>query len=146
MTKKATSNRRFNGTYGNIWVNGELFADVDSFEAKVKIDFEDVNEAGDLSTHKFMTGWSGDGSMTLRKIFSRGSIMIGKSLKEGICPVFTIVSKLADPNAYGAERISIKEVTFNEFTLMKFEQKTPLSEELSFNFADYDLIDLVEAN
>jgi len=66
-------------------------------------------------------------------------------VKNGVVPDINIVGKLADPDAYGAERVAINEVTFNEFTLMQFEQKTVLTEELPFNFADYDLVDLINA-
>lgn len=142
---KISASKIMNGTYGSVWINGEYLADIDSFEAKINIDYEDVNMAGSLSTHKKMIGWSGEGTISLKKIYSRGSSLIGKSLKDGICPTFTVIAKLADPNAFGAERVALKEVTFSELMLVKFEQKTKGTEELPFSFAEYELIDLVEA-
>ncbi|MGD6845232.1 phage tail tube protein [Bacillus infantis] len=139
------SNRVMNGTFGSVWVNGEKWTDIESFEAKVTVNFEDVNMAEDLATHKKMTGWAGEGSMTVKKVYSRGAILMAQALKRGETPDVTLVGKLADPDAFGSERVAIKEVTFNEFMLLKFEQKALGTEELPFNFADYDPIDLVSA-
>lgn len=142
---KIPSNRQINGTFGAVWVNGEKWMDVESFEARVTANFEDVNMAEDLATHKKMTGWAGEGTLTVKKVYSRGATLLGEAVKNGVVPDINIVGKLADPDAYGAERVAINEVTFNEFTLMQFEQKTVLTEELPFNFADYDLVDLINA-
>ncbi|MCM3411462.1 phage tail tube protein [Metabacillus litoralis] len=142
---KVKSNRQINGTFGSVWVNGEKWLDVDSFEAKVTVSFEDVNMAEDLATHKKMTGWAGEGSMTVKKVYSRGSGLMANAVKTGQVPDISLVGKLADPDAFGSERVAINEVTFNEFMLMKFEQKTLGTEELPFNFADFDPIDLISA-
>ena len=139
------ANRQINGTFGSVWVNGEKWLDVESFESKVSLNFEDVNMAGDLSTKKKYTGWSGEGTLTVKKVYSRGAALIGKAAKTGIMPDITLVGKLEDPDAYGAERVTMSDVTFNEFTLLAFEQKTLATEELPFNFGDYDFIDLISA-
>lgn len=142
---KLKGNKVINGTFGSVYVNGDLWLDVESVEAKVTANFEDVNFAGDLATHKKMTGWAGEGTLTMKKIYSRGAALIGNAIKSGIVPDITLVTVLDDPDAYGAERASISEVTFSEFTLAKFEQKTIGTEELPFAFADYDLIDIISA-
>ncbi|MFJ5771403.1 phage tail tube protein [Psychrobacillus sp. NPDC093180] len=142
---KIRGNKQINGTFGSLWVNGEKWMDIESFEAKVTINYEDVNMSEDLATHKKMTGWSGEGSMTVKKVYSRGANLMANAVKTGILPDINLVGKLADPDAFGAERVDIREVTFNEFMLMKFEQKTKMTEDLPFNFADYDPIDLISA-
>jgi hypothetical protein len=139
------SNKQINGTFGTIWVNNEKWADVDSFEAKITIGYEDVNMAGSLATYKKMNGWEGKGSITVKKVYSRGSTLLANQIKNGIVSDITIVGKLADPDAFGAERISFSDVTFDEFMLMQFEQKKLGTEELPFAFADFDPIDLIKA-
>ncbi|MCI1592487.1 phage tail tube protein [Heyndrickxia oleronia] len=143
--EKVKSTRQINGTFGSVWVNNEKWLDVESFEAKVTIDYEDVNMAEDLATHKKMTGWTGEGTLTVKKVYSRGASLLADGVKKGQLPEINLVGKLADPDAFGAERVAINEVTFNEFMLMQFEQKTLGTEELPFNFADYDPIDLISA-
>lgn len=142
---KVRSNKQINGTFGSVWVNGEKWLDIESFEAKVTINYEDVDMSEDLATHKKMIGWSGEGSMTVKKIYSRGANLMASAVKTGILPDINMVGKLADPDAFGSERVDIREVTFNEFMLLKFEQKTKLTEELPFNFADFNPIDLISA-
>lgn len=141
---KIPSNRQINGTHGSVWLEGEKLADVESFEAKISINYEDVNMAEDLGTHKKMTGWSGEGTLTLKKVYSTGITLLAKNLKEGKMPTMNIVGKLADPDAFGSERVSVEEVTFTEFLLMKFAQKELQTEELPFAFADFNPIDTIE--
>lgn len=141
-TNKA--NKVMNGTYGKIWVNGELWAEISAFESSINFEYEDVNFCDDLGTHKKMMGWEGEGSLTIKKVNSRSARLIGEQAKTGIVPEVTIIGKLSDPDAHGAERISISNVTFNEFSLMTFEMKNLAEEEMSFNFGDYDFIDLVQ--
>jgi len=142
---KLKSNKQINGTFGSVWVNNEKWLDVDAFEAKVTISYEDVNMSEDLATHKKMTGWAGEGSLTVKKVYSRGAALLANAVKTGVLPDINLVGKLADPDAFGSERVAIKDVTFNEFMLMKFEQKALGTEELPFAFADYDPIDLITA-
>ena len=142
---KLKANKQINGTFGSVWVNNEKWLDVSAFEAKVTIEYEDVDMAEDLAKHKKMIGWTGDGSLTVKKVYSRGAGLLANSVKSGILPDISLVGKLADPGAFGSERVAINEVTFNEFMLLKFEQKTLGTEELPFNFADYDPIDLITA-
>jgi len=142
---KLKSNRVINGTFGSVWVNNEKWLDVEEFEAKVTIDYEDVNRAEDLATHKKMTGWTGEGNLKVKKVYSRGSGLLAEAVKKGSIPDINMVGKLADPDAFGTERIAINEVTFSEFMLLQFGQKTIGSEELPFSFADYDLIDSITA-
>lgn len=140
---KIRANKQINGTFGAVWVNNDKWLDIEEFEAKLNIDYEDVNMAEDLATHKKMIGWNGEGSMTVKKVYSRGAALLADAVKKGVIPDVSIVGKLADPDAFGSERVALNEVTFNEATLMKFEQKTTMTEELSFNFAAYDMIDLI---
>ncbi|MFD3271520.1 phage tail tube protein [Paenibacillus dendritiformis] len=134
-----------NGTYGRVWIDGELWAEVDSFEAKVTINYEDVNFAGEGATFKKATGWSGEGSMTIKKIYSRVQQKLGEKVRKGTYPRFEIVGKLADPDAFGSERVALHDVTFNEFLLLKFEQKTLGSADVPFAFSDYEMMDLITA-
>lgn len=136
-------NKIINGTYGTIWVNNEKWTEVKSMEAKVAAQYEDVNVAGQLGKSRKYIGWEGSGSITLNKVYSRGAKLLANAFKIGIMPDVKIISKIDDPAAHGAERIIVKQVTFDEFTLSKFELKTPLEEELPFQFGDYELVDTI---
>lgn len=135
--------RQINGTFGTLWVDNEPWLDVESFSAVVNVDYEDVNMAGSLATYKKPVGWNGTGSMTLKKIYSSVTAKMAAGVKTGQVPRMKFVGKLADPNAFGAERVAIYDVTFDSFTLLAFEQKTGMKEDISFAFSDYDPIDLI---
>jgi hypothetical protein len=137
------ASREINGTYGTIWVDGELWAEVESFEAKLNISYEDSNFANSLATYRKALGWTGDGTMTIKKVYSRVQRKVAAEVKRGRFPRSTIVGKLADPDAYGTERVVLNDVTFAEVLLMKFEQKTKGKEEIPFAFSDYDMPDLI---
>lgn len=132
-----------NGTYGHVWVDGELWAEVDSFEAKVTVKYEDINFAYDGATFKKALGWSGEGTMTMKKIYSRIQQKLAEKVKKGIYPRFQIVGKLADPDAHGSERVALHDVTINEFMLLKFAQKTVGSVDVLFAFSDYEMMDMI---
>jgi len=140
---KNDANRIINGTYGRVWVDGELWAEVDAFEAKVTVNYEDVNFAGSGSTHRKPTGWTGEGSMTIKKIYSRVQRKMAANVRKGVYPRFEIVGKVDDPDAHGPERVALHDVTINEFNLLKFEQKTLGSEEIPFAFSDYEMVDTI---
>ncbi|BEP28815.1 phage tail tube protein [Helicovermis profundi] len=136
-------NKIINGTFGTIWVNNEKWIETKSFEAKVTGQYEDVDIAGKLGKSRKYIGYEGSGSINTNKVYSRGAKLLAEAFKTGNMPEIKIISKLSDPSSYGAERVIIKDVTFDEFTLAKFELKSPLEEELPFQFGDYELIDTI---
>lgn len=140
---RPNASRIINGTYGRVWVDGELWAEVDTFEAKVTVNYEDVNFAGEGATFKKATGWAGEGSMTIKKIYSRVQRKMADNVRKGIYPRFEIVGKVSDPDALGSERVALHDVTLNEFMLLKFDQKTLGSEDIPFAFSDYEPVDLI---
>lgn len=141
MSRQA--NEIISGKWGRIWINEELWAECKSFEAKVTANYEEVSFCEDLATHQKFVGWAGEGSMTLHKVHSRGGNILGEAFKTGVMPEIKIVSKLSDPGSKGAERVEILDVTFDDFTLIKFEDKSLLEEELSFKFAGYNYLDKI---
>ena len=137
------ANKVMNGSFGKLWIDGELYANVKSFEAKNGLNYEEVEIAGDLGTHQKYMGYSGAGTMTLHKIDTSIGKKLNKGVKTGNMPEIEMVSALDDPAAYGAERVKFIEVTFDEVTLMKFANKELQEEEVPFKYADYDYIDMI---
>jgi len=132
-----------NGTFGSLWVDNELWAEVDKFDANVAVAYEDVNIAGSLATYRKQVGHSGTGSITIKKASSRVGKKIAAAIKAGRTPRMKLVGKLADPDVVGVERVALYDVTFDGFNLMKFEQKTLGSEDIAFAFSDFEYIDTI---
>lgn len=141
--QKIRSQNVISGTFGSVWVNNEEWLHVTKFEAKVTGEFEDINMAGKYGVGKKFMGWTGEGTITVNKVNSTITRMLADSFKKGIMPEITIVGKLADPQALGAERVEILDVTFSEFMLINFELKAKMEEEVPFTFEDYNLIDSI---
>lgn len=142
---KRKAKRIINGTYGAVWINGEKLFDLKSIELKVTIEYEEISFPEDPATHRKYIGWNGEGALVVDKTFSRGSSLLAKAVKSGQMPDVTITTKLADPDAYGTERVSVSEVSFNEFLLTKIEPKTMLTEDLGFAFAEFDIIEEIKS-
>ena len=137
------ANQIIRGTYGRVWIDGELFANVKSFEAKLTLNYEEVDISNDLGKHQRYMGFNGEGTLTLHKINSKILAKLTKGIKSGEMPEISIVGKLEDPTALGAERIEFSEVTIDEVTALKFENAAIGEEEMPFKFADYEPIDLI---
>jgi hypothetical protein len=133
-----------NGSYGEAWLDGDYLAEIKGLEAKIAIEYEDIDRPRKLGKGKKMTGYEGTGTLKLNKVTSRFIKLLSDNLKQGKQTSFTIISKLADPDALGAERIILKNVTLEELTLANWEAKTNGEEEVPFSFDDWEPIDLID--
>ena len=55
-----------------------------------------------------------------------------------------LITELDDPEAYGAERIRLMNVMFDNIDLSKFESGKEIDEEWKFTFEGYELLDPIE--
>lgn len=143
MAKKQDSNKVINGTFGTVWIDTERFANCKSFECKISMDYADITFAEDLSTHKKYLGWSGAGTITLHKVDSAIAKKLAESVKKGTMVPATIVAKLEDPASYGAERVQLSGVYFDELMLLKFTTKEAQEESIPFTFDDYEFLEYI---
>jgi hypothetical protein len=133
-----------NGSWGEVWIDGDYVAEVTGLTATLEIEYEDVNRPRKLGTAKKMMGYSGTGSVKLNKVTSRFIKLLSDNLKNGRQTSVDIISKLDDPDAVGAERIVIKNATFENLSLANWEAKTKGEEEVNFSFDDWEPLDLIE--
>lgn len=143
MPKDMIAQKTINGTYGEIWLNGQKFGNCKSFSCKVTGEYQEMDIAGQSGKFQKWLGYAIAGTMTLIKLDSSINSMLLPFWKTGQNPTFTIVGKLSDPSAYGSERVSITGVTIDEATLLDFEQKTVKDEEVPFKAENFDLLDMI---
>ena len=136
--------RAINGNYGEVMLDGELVREATALQAKAQINFKDVPMCGTSGKKQKSAGWSGTGSITMTKTKSRMALKIADEIKAGRTPEFTIIGKLADPDALGAERVVLKGVTFTELTLADWAAETIGTVTQPFTFYDYEFIDLID--
>lgn len=146
MANKISGNRVINGTWGEIWLDGDKVSELIGLQAKVTLTKEDVNMCGVLAKETKVTGWEGTGTLRLHKVNSRMAMKLGDKIKRGKDVRFVIVSKLADPDTVDsqAERIVLKNVSFDDLTLVDFEAKALGQVECPFTFTNYDFIDQIQ--
>jgi len=134
-----------NGTWGKLWLSGDLVGEAYGCQAKVTFNKEDVTLCGDLPVDSKIKSTSGKGSCTLYKVSSRMADKISDEIAAGHDPRFTLVSDLNDPDNPGDERVAIYNVSFDDLTLADWKAATIGSVECPFTFTKWGFLDKVEA-
>lgn len=137
-------NETINGTFGRIWLNEDLLANTRSFEVKIKNDYEDIPIPERLAPEYKLLGQEISGTMSMTKIDSRVMKLLAKDLQNGIVPDIKIIGKLDDPAVKGHERIELSGVVFEDITLMKFEHKKVVDEEVPFKASGFKILDAID--
>ena len=127
------------GTWGKVWVDGELLSEATAFRAEVTLSYEDVTRVQNMMTGHKLTSMAGEGEITLHKVDSFILNKISAKAKRGILPDITIESSWDDPNSNGEQRIAVKHVKFEKMTLIDWEAGNIGEESYSFTFSDYDI-------
>ena len=140
MSKIDSAKRVMSGTYGELWWDGELIAECDKFSAKYTQSKEVVNLARQTVEDSKVMGSKGTGSFRVYKVYSRfrdyaDAVQSGKDVRG------TFVSKLDDPDAYGAERVAIYNVSLDEVPLVNRERKTIQKDEVPFTFTSHKFLE-----
>ena len=144
MARTIDSARRvISGTWGELWIDGEKVAEVSACQGKVGLNKETVNLCGRfMAAHKAMSA-SGTGSLTLYKVDS-GFAQRMEGIQRGVDRRFTLISKLRDPDSYGAERVALYDVSFDDLTLADWKAAAVGSVTAPFTFSDYEYLDQIE--
>lgn len=140
-----SAKRVMSGTWGQLWLDNELVAECYKFQAKTSWNKEEIRICGEMMTDTKTTGGKGTGSIGMYKINSRMAKVIGQKIINGEDVRFLLISKLDDPDAYGAERIAFKNVSFDDLTFADWESNVPGKIEAPFTFTKVEYLDMVDA-
>ena len=140
--------RVINGTFGEVYdANGEWLTNITKCEATVEIGKEEINRAGTRWVGHKVTSLTGTGTISGFKITSDFIKAIGQIADDRRGAYVTeIVTKLDDPESFGAERVRLKNVQFDTIPLANFETGVLVEEELPFTFSGYTLLDEITSN
>ena len=136
-----SAKRVISGTWGEAWLDGDKVSECYGLQAKVSFNKEDIALCGQMASDKKVTSIECTGSLRMHKVTSRMALAIGENIRNGKDVRFTIVSKLKDPDAYGAERVVLSNVSFDDLTLADWEAKSVGKVECPFTFTDYEFLD-----
>ena len=138
---KLRGNRTLAGTWGEIWVDGELIAELSKIEVKVSANREDVQL--DIDVDSKMTGIKGEFTLTIKKAYTRYNQVL-ESWKKGVDLRSQIITKLADPDATNGqqERYSIDNCWYNDLPMVAYEKGGLIEEEATGGFTPSDMVNL----
>lgn len=129
------------GTWGTMWLDGDMVAECYGCQAKVNKTKEDVARCRTLTAGKKMTALSGTGTVRIYNATSRLIQLEAEALKRGRDLRHTIISNLEDPDNPNNQRIALKGVSFDDLTLADWEAAKLGSIEAPFTFEDFDILD-----
>ncbi len=138
-----SAKRVMSGTWGEVWLDNEYVGECYGLQAKSSFEKEDVMMCGRMAVDKKIKSISNTGSLKMHKVSSRMAVAIGGAVQAGRVLRFTIVSRLNDPDAYGAERVVLRNVSFDDLTLADWEVAVSGKVEAPFTFTDYEFLDVV---
>lgn len=138
-----SAKRVINGTYGELWVDGEKIAECTACRAVVAKNKDTVNLCGQFMSDTKATSGSGTGSLTLYKVDS-GFARRQAGLQDGEDVRCTLISKLRDPDSYGSERVALYNVSFDDMTLADWQAATVGTMTAAFTFSRYEFLDMIE--
>lgn len=135
--------KTINGTFGELWIDDYYLAEVTGLEAKVTLEKTEVNQVGTLAKGYKITGIDCKGTIKLNKVTSYFVNLLSKNTMNCKQTTCTIISKLADPDSNGTERIKLSGVTFDELTLANWEAKKLGEESIPFTFTGWEVMDSI---
>ncbi|MCI7334265.1 MAG: phage tail tube protein [Oscillospiraceae bacterium] len=139
-----TPKRVINGTFGEMWLDSEYCAEVTGLQAKISIEKQDVNQCGAFFKGSKVTGASGSGTIKANKVTSFFSKLVLDCIRTRKFPEYTIISNLADPDAYGAERVKLTGVTLDEATIADWEANKLGEQSIPFTFNNAEFLDFID--
>lgn len=140
MSSMDSAKRVMSGTFGELWWDGDLVAECYKFTAKYTHNKETINLPREMVEDSKVMGSKGTGSMGLYKVYSRFR-EAADAIRDGKDARLTLVSKLDDPDAYGAERVAIYGVSLDEIPLVNWERKTVQKDEVPFTFTSHKYLE-----
>lgn len=131
------ASRTIHSMYAKILMDGVEQTNVSECTAKVALDKKEISVVGDEWTRYKRGTKKGTGSFSGYHITSD---MIKRDFKR-----FEIIAALEDPEAYGYERIRLKNCMADEVNLINLKVGDLVMEESPFTFEGYELLDAIEA-
>ena len=132
MAKEFRDKQVINGTWGEVWVEGEYIGEIEEFSVEINLSYEEVLRSRHLEPGQKLVKVETKGAMKCHKVRDMLEAKVLKILNKGKTPEFQIIGKVANPDADGETRICVDNCKFDKITLMDF--KVGKNAEQSCNF------------
>ncbi|MEN6325788.1 MAG: phage tail tube protein [Syntrophomonas sp.] len=135
--------RIINGIFGAVYLDGKWLTNFTHVEASDEYDWTEIKLSGDRRTKHKLLGVKGSGTISGYKVTSE----LQKALVENPLGQYQVISKLDDPEAYGAERIRFSKVKFTKNNLANWKVGEIVEEEWPFVYDDEpEFVDAITAS
>ncbi len=132
-----TANRTLSGFFVEIWVDGARIAELSEVTLMVKLQREKVQFGLDMDSK--ITGFSGEGTMTLKQVYTRFyEVLEQAKLEFDKRCVITTTLKGPDAMDRGEERYSVS-IAFSELPFVGYKMGAVNQQKLPFSFRPSEL-------
>lgn len=141
------TSRIVNGHYGYLYLEGEWQTNVTAVTADVEPDYKEVLVCGTRWTQHKLGSLKGTGTITGFKVTSdliQLNLPITDDRRGAV--VTELITKLDDPEAFGYERIRLKNVKFTKIALANWKAGDLIEDEWPFVFEGVELLDPIEGD
>ena len=138
-----SAKRVISGTFGEVWLDSDKIAEIISCQLKYAYTKEAVNIAGQMAEDSKIVSVKGTGTIRMHKVNSRLVIKLHDGILSGKDVRFTVISKLADPDAYGAERVAAYNCSFDDLTMADWELAKKGEITAPFTFTKTEFLDKI---
>lgn len=139
-----STNRVLHGTEGRCLVDSEVVCAIQSCEAKLTMNFEDVNVNGNYVTQHRYTSCAISGSISVHKHDSYMLTMLAMTPTTGVVPAVTIEFTMQDPQTGKSQHVALYNCQFEEMALGGFENASLVTEDWAFNAGGYEILDTID--
>ena len=137
--EKFRTEQVFNGTWGQVWYDGEYLAELISCKAEVGYKKTAVTQVRKLADGQKITGLEPKGELKLHHVNDSVMKKEQAAVKAGKTPTHTIISNIDDPDAVGAERVTYFNCVLDKMILADFEAGKTGERSYAFTFDDWDV-------
>lgn len=138
--KEIDGKQVINGTWGELWADGDYLAQATACKAEVGLKTTAVTRTQKLTDSQKVTGIEGKGEIKLHHINSYMVKKLNDSIKNGKIPKMTIVTSLGDPDVDGTERVALYNCMFDKMILADWEAGKLGEESYNFTFEEWDVL------
>jgi hypothetical protein len=139
--KDFRANQVINGTWGQLWYDGEYLAEIISFKAEVGYKKTAVSQVQKMADGQKITGLEPKGEFKLHHVNDSVMKKEQAAVKAGKTPVHTIISNVSDPDAVGSERAAFYNCVLDKMIIADWEAGKLGERSYAFTYDDWDPIE-----
>ena len=132
----------FKGNDQKVYLNGKLLATLTKAEAKLKLDYEEMDICGQYEKEYEYVGCSIEGTLTIKKVNSDVLALYHEATSTGDVPELVITGVNLDHNGKN-ESVTIQNAKVTEISLLNTEAAKVTEEEIPFNASRYKVNSLI---